>query len=208
MKRLLPWITTIVLALVCLGLYRQVQQIKSSTTSPHDTTGTQPSRAAPPPEPSADNQVDANELAELRKDRADLLRLRNEVGQLRQQSKEFEKLRDENKRLADQVSLSDAQRRVLENAAARSAPPAAPAPAPVNGNSGMTGLSIAMRNNQPVVNSVIENSPASRAKIQPGSVIVAVDGVPLEGLSMSEVVQAIRGEQGTTITLDLLEGTP
>lgn len=44
-------------------------------------------------------------------------------------------------------------------------------------------------------------SPAERAGIRAGDVIVAIDGHPAEGIQMSEAVQRIRGRPGTRVRL-------
>ena len=59
-----------------------------------------------------------------------------------------------------------------------------------------------------VISAVGDNSPASRAEIEPGSVVVAVDGTPVAGKTLGEAILAIRGDVGTPVTLGLLEGKP
>ena len=51
-----------------------------------------------------------------------------------------------------------------------------------------------------------KNSPAERAGILPNDMIIAVDGVSIQGMSSSEAVLLIRGEKGTTVTLSIKRG--
>ena len=53
----------------------------------------------------------------------------------------------------------------------------------------------------------IKNSPAEKAGILPGDLIVAVDGVNYTGDDMSVVSNKIKGEEGTTVTVEMLRGT-
>jgi carboxyl-terminal processing protease len=52
-------------------------------------------------------------------------------------------------------------------------------------------------------------SPAERAGLLPNDIIIAADGVPLEGLTGDDTLGLIRGPAGTTVTLTVSrEGTP
>lgn len=53
----------------------------------------------------------------------------------------------------------------------------------------------------------IKNSPAEKAGILPGDLIVAVDGVNYTGDDMSVVSSKIKGEEGTTVKVEMLRGT-
>ncbi|MBN2583438.1 MAG: SgcJ/EcaC family oxidoreductase [Planctomycetes bacterium] len=55
-----------------------------------------------------------------------------------------------------------------------------------------------------VIGEVLPDSPAGRAGLKSGQVIVAVDGKPVAGLSAKELVQRITGPSGTDVTLTLL----
>lgn len=55
-----------------------------------------------------------------------------------------------------------------------------------------------------LVSSVIENSPAEAAGIEPGDIVVSADGKSLAGLSSEEVATIIRGPEGSAVTLGIL----
>ena len=54
---------------------------------------------------------------------------------------------------------------------------------------------------QIVIIAPYEGSPAEAAGILPGDIILAVDGHPTEGLTLSQVVSMVRGPEGTTVVL-------
>lgn len=68
------------------------------------------------------------------------------------------------------------------------------------------GAEIQEKNGYINVVSPIKNSPAERAGILPNDMIIAVDGVSIQGMSSSEAVLLIRGEKGTTVTLSIKRG--
>jgi carboxyl-terminal processing protease len=57
------------------------------------------------------------------------------------------------------------------------------------------------KSNQPVIVAPLENSPAQKAGIKTGDIILEIDGKSTEGLSIMEVVLNIRGPAGTTVKL-------
>lgn len=68
------------------------------------------------------------------------------------------------------------------------------------------GIQVDIRNEQLRVIAPIEGSPAERAGIRAGDVILAVDGRPVKGLALVDVVSLIRGPRGTTVTLTIQRG--
>jgi carboxyl-terminal processing protease len=51
------------------------------------------------------------------------------------------------------------------------------------------------------IQSVIEDGPAEKRGLRPKDIIIGVDGAPIEGLRLDQVVDRIRGKQGTTVKL-------
>ena len=51
-----------------------------------------------------------------------------------------------------------------------------------------------------------ENQPAWNAGLRRGDLVVAIDGEPLAGSNLTEAIQKIRGEKGSTVVLSVLHG--
>ena len=66
------------------------------------------------------------------------------------------------------------------------------------------GIEISLENGQVVVVAPIEDTPAFRAGLQPGDVILTIVGQPAQELSLQEVVSRIRGAKGTEVELGIL----
>ena len=64
-------------------------------------------------------------------------------------------------------------------------------------------LSLDKDSKELVVVSPIEGSPASRAGVLPKDVILSIDGKSTKGMSTEDAVKLIRGQAGTTVTLQL-----
>ena len=60
--------------------------------------------------------------------------------------------------------------------------------------------------NRIMVLSPIKGGPAEKAGLQPGDYITAVDGVEYSGEQMTEASNKIKGEEGTTVKLEVLRG--
>ncbi len=56
-------------------------------------------------------------------------------------------------------------------------------------------------NDLPTISSVYVDSPAERAGLLADDIITAVDGTDVDGMTLDEVVQMIRGEKGTQVTI-------
>jgi carboxyl-terminal processing protease len=64
------------------------------------------------------------------------------------------------------------------------------------------GAQVGLNNaNQPVILAPLENSPAVKAGIKTGDVILAVNGKSTQGLSLTETVLLVRGPSGTIVRL-------
>ena len=66
------------------------------------------------------------------------------------------------------------------------------------------GIEISMENGQVVVVTPIEDTPAFRAGLQSGDVILSINGQATQELSLQEVVSRIRGAKGTDVELTIL----
>ncbi len=65
------------------------------------------------------------------------------------------------------------------------------------------GAELALRDGMIVVVSPLKGSPAMRAGLTAGDIILSVDGVPTDGKTLQEVVTQIRGPKGTTVQLEV-----
>ncbi|MDO8974367.1 S41 family peptidase [Reyranella sp.] len=75
------------------------------------------------------------------------------------------------------------------------------------GEFGGLGIEVTMDNGVIKVVSPIDDTPASRAGIQPGDLIFALDGEPVQGLTLQEAVERMRGKVGTPIKVSIRRGT-
>lgn len=69
------------------------------------------------------------------------------------------------------------------------------------------GAEIMSLNDQIVIVSPINGSPAEKAGLLPNDIVLSADGVSLTGMTATEAVQLIRGEKGTTVQLEIQRGT-
>ncbi len=68
------------------------------------------------------------------------------------------------------------------------------------------GVQLEDEDDEVVVTAPIENSPADRAGIESGDVVVAVNGESVRDDDLSEVVEKIKGPEGTEVELTILRG--
>ncbi len=68
------------------------------------------------------------------------------------------------------------------------------------------GVQLETEREDVVVAAPIEGSPADRAGIRPGDVLVAVDGESVRGEDVSEIVERVKGPEGTTVKLTVMRG--
>jgi carboxyl-terminal processing protease len=71
------------------------------------------------------------------------------------------------------------------------------------GEFGGLGIEVTMENNVIKVVSPIDDTPASKAGIQPGDLIFALDGQPVMGLTLQEAVDKMRGKVGAPIKISI-----
>ncbi|RJS91595.1 S41 family peptidase [Salinisphaera sp. Q1T1-3] len=73
-----------------------------------------------------------------------------------------------------------------------------------SGQFGGLGVKVQLENGYLRVVSPIDDTPASKAGIKPGDMIIRIDDRPVKGMSMTEAVKAMRGKPGTPITLTIV----
>jgi len=65
------------------------------------------------------------------------------------------------------------------------------------------GITVAIKDRFPVVISPIEDTPAFRAGLRPGDLIVAVEGKSTLDMQLESVVNALRGDPGTKVAISV-----
>ena len=72
------------------------------------------------------------------------------------------------------------------------------------GEFGGLGIEVGMENGFVKVIAPIDDTPAARAGVRSGDLIIRLDGKPVKGMSLSEAVTVMRGEPGSEITLTMV----
>ncbi len=72
------------------------------------------------------------------------------------------------------------------------------------GKFGGLGIEVGLENGFVKVISPIDDTPAQRAGIKAGDLIIRLDDKPVKGMDLSDAVKIMRGEPGTEITLTLI----
>lgn len=76
------------------------------------------------------------------------------------------------------------------------------------GEFGGLGIEVTMENGYVKVVSPIDDTPASRAGIQPGDFVTHIDNEPVLGMALNDAVEKMRGKVGSEVTLTVRrEGT-
>ena len=71
------------------------------------------------------------------------------------------------------------------------------------GKYGGIGISIGKRENQLTVITPMENSPAKRAGIQSGDIIIKIDDSETKNITMDQAAKLIRGKKGSIVVLSI-----
>jgi carboxyl-terminal processing protease len=66
------------------------------------------------------------------------------------------------------------------------------------------GIEVSMEDEQVVVVSPFEGSPAAEAGIRPGDVIASIDGVPVNTTALADTIGRMRGKEGTSVKIGIL----
>ncbi|MCI0654803.1 MAG: S41 family peptidase [Methylococcaceae bacterium] len=72
------------------------------------------------------------------------------------------------------------------------------------GQFGGLGIEVGLENGFIKVISPIDDTPAQKAGVQPGDLIIRLDEKPVKGMSLEEAVKIMRGEPGSSITLTVV----
>jgi carboxyl-terminal processing protease len=74
------------------------------------------------------------------------------------------------------------------------------------GKFGGLGMQISEQEGVPKIIAPIDGTPAARAKLEPGDLIVMIDHISTQGVSLQKVVDQLRGDPGTNVTITVLRG--
>jgi carboxyl-terminal processing protease len=74
------------------------------------------------------------------------------------------------------------------------------------GEFGGLGIEVTQENGLIKVVTPIDDTPAARAGILSGDIIAAIDGQAVDGMTLNQAVDKMRGEPNTTVTLKILRG--
>ncbi|MCA3554738.1 S41 family peptidase [Aestuariivirga sp.] len=74
------------------------------------------------------------------------------------------------------------------------------------GEFGGLGIEVTMENGVIKVVSPIDDTPASKAGLMANDLIVKIDGVEVQGMTLNDAVEKMRGKIGTGITLTIMRG--
>jgi carboxyl-terminal processing protease len=73
-----------------------------------------------------------------------------------------------------------------------------------SGEFGGLGIEVGMENGFVKVIAPIDDTPAKRAGVRAGDLIVRLDGKPVKGMALDDAVKLMRGKPGTDITLSIV----
>jgi len=73
----------------------------------------------------------------------------------------------------------------------------------ISGRFGGLGIVISEQGGVPKVIAPIDGTPAARAGLQPGDLIVAIEGESSQGMNLDKVVRELRGKPGTKVSITI-----
>ena len=76
------------------------------------------------------------------------------------------------------------------------------------GKFGGLGIEITMEDGVIKIVSPIDDTPADKAGLQPGDLIIAVNDKPIRGMTLSDAVDKLRGAVGSKVTITVKRGAP
>jgi carboxyl-terminal processing protease len=75
--------------------------------------------------------------------------------------------------------------------------------AQIEGEFGGVGIEVAIDNGLIKVVSLIDDTPAARAGLKPGDLITRLDGIPVQGMTLPEAAEKMRGPINSEVTLTI-----
>jgi carboxyl-terminal processing protease len=66
------------------------------------------------------------------------------------------------------------------------------------------GIEVSMEDEEVVVVSPFEGSPAAAAGIRPGDIIASIDGIPVNTTTLADTIGRMRGQEGTSVKIGIL----
>ena len=78
--------------------------------------------------------------------------------------------------------------------------------ADISGKFGGIGIEISVEDGVPKIIAPIDGTPAAKAHLEPGDLIVGIGGQSTQGMDSAKVINAIRGKPGSTVTLIISRG--
>lgn len=72
-----------------------------------------------------------------------------------------------------------------------------------SGNYMGIGLEVSVENDQVVVVTPMDGSPAANAGVQPGDIVLSIDGMPVDPRDLDDTVARMRGRPGTPVVLGI-----
>ncbi|HEX5466350.1 MAG TPA: S41 family peptidase [Candidatus Limnocylindrales bacterium] len=66
------------------------------------------------------------------------------------------------------------------------------------------GVYLSVQAGQPIIQSVISGTPAAKAGVRSGDLLIAVDGKTANGLSTEQIADLVRGQAGTKVTITVI----
>jgi len=79
--------------------------------------------------------------------------------------------------------------------------------ADISGKFGGLGIRISSQNGVPKVIAPIDGTPADKAGMQPGDLIVAINSESTRGMGLTKIVRLLRGDPGTKVTISVVRGS-
>jgi len=74
----------------------------------------------------------------------------------------------------------------------------------LNGQLEGIGAELTVREGNLIIVSPLKNSPAEKAKLQPGDIVYKIDGKMTSDMTLFDAIMKIRGEKGTTVILTIV----